>query len=227
MDQSADDNTRTIATDGNDTIAKDLSPCEDDENDDFLPNPWEEPCGFVLHLFALLSAIVYSIYLLHVYGALTQSDASLRDGTVSIPAWTWIFPWSLVILFFVIPMIYGLLNAAIVVAPHTGGLSILQDSYTMVPPGPSPLQRIRFHPRPQNSSDPAFQECVQLFCRRPIEWKEQQSPIGASTKDSLEHFDGADHSTNRSISAIGDIDVADINDWVSWNATATVRRTTS
>jgi hypothetical protein len=197
-----------------------------DDDEDLHPNPWEEPCGFVVHLFTLLAAVLYSIFIVHLYGSLTHSDVSLRDGGVSIPCWTWLIPLFLLILFFAVPIIYSLLNAVTVVSPHSGSLSILQDSYTFLPPFPSPLQRLRSYPSKLNSSDPLFQENVQLYFRRPMEWKER-SFVSTTVKDSTEHPDDSETHSSIGVPSIGDVDVADINDWVSLRAIATDGRTTS
>ena len=131
----------------------------DDDYDDHGMNmnqsSFEEQCGFVSHVAIVLLSIYYTTWILSIYSSAITSirTVSTTDGKhpsflllssqqqqqqpLKIPLWTIVLPVTLIVLFFLIPIVYGAVinRSAVVVVTvrppvgHPQVLSILHDMF--------------------------------------------------------------------------------------------------
>jgi hypothetical protein len=193
---------------------------------------WEEQCGFVLHVMTILLAVFYTVHIIVHFSypsrPILLPPPMLDPLLVFRPTpWTFVVPLVLIALFFVVPIVYGFINATKVITPERGSssLSIIQDQYTVIPQLPSPLEQSPQHDSPpyNNSVNKTIvREYIQLYYQNPFEWEKFVNTTtkgGPTNKDIVTNpiVTSADSSSSSSVPTICDIDVADINDWIWWN----------
>jgi hypothetical protein len=201
------------------------------DNETMIPNSVEEQCGFVLHIISVLSSIYYSAWILscHWSSSLMSRNSDYYNTpnvtatyhlisklplvlTLQPPLYTYAIPLLMLILFFMIPILYGCcINKVSPHYPKNGSLFMIQDQHTMVPSFVAPsvpksCEQIRgLNGLPIIMSFIDIQN-IQRYYRDPRQWTTH--PMATE-----EFIDPA----SNSIPDMCDIDVADINDliWLS------------
>ena len=225
----------TIALDDDDEFDNDY----DDHGMNMNQSSFEEQCGFVSHVAIVLLSIYYTTWILSIYSSAIPSipTVSTTDGKypsflllssqqqqqqpLKIPLWTIVLPVTLIVLFFLVPIVYGAVinRSAVVVVTvrppvgHPQVLSILHDKHTIRPLYASPFvlndrgnEDDRFDPR-------QYYYYYYCYFRDPMAWRR------STEKTSFDHRPSSqnDHpGSSTTIPDICDVDVADINDLVQY-----------
>ena len=206
---------RTENTHGNDVNEEeDNNGVDDDSYIDINHSSFEEQCGFVLHVMIVLVAVTYTTWILSFYCLpLPIVQNATLDGTRPAlwvyssnkptpgpPVWTIIIPLAVILLFFLIPIVYGgCINRSAVVASTKNrqqSISILQDTHTIRPRYVSP----------KNAYDDYNATC---YYQNPMSW----TPARYG-KNSFNIDQGIVTHATSTVPDICEIDVADINDLI-------------
>lgn len=206
-------------TQGTATNEKEEGAGDEDEEDillDMNPSSFEEQCGFVLHVMIVMLSMYYVSWILSFYSFLIPN----MNGTISIdknvklqplllflsskhlnqpPLWTILLPITMIVLFFLIPIVYGAcINRSVSVAmsnKNRKSLSTIQDSHTIRPLYVSPLLNMTSSSLYEDKDD------FIKYYHDPMSWTPIQN----------EKSDNADIKFTTTVPDICDIDVADIN----------------
>ena len=222
----------TIALDDDDEFDNDY----DDHGMNMNQSSFEEQCGFVSHVAIVLLSIYYTTWILSIYSSAIPSIriVSITDGKhpsflllssqqqqpLKIPLWTIVLPVTLIVLFFLVPIVYGAVinRSAVVVVTvrppvgHPQVLSILHDKHTIRPLYVSPFV-LNDRGNEDDRFDPRQYYYYYCYFRDPMAWRR------STEKTSFDHRPSSqnDHpGSSTTIPDICDVDVADINDLVQY-----------
>ena len=190
---------------------------------------FEEQCGFVLHVMIVLLSLYYTGWILSFYTCILPK----LDGTIETklhpwlllsqqhhytpPIWTILLPITIIVLFFLIPIIYGaVINRSVVVAASQNkhqALFTVQDPHTIRPLYGSPFMGVTFSNKSGSLSSSLCHnndENINYYTnyyRDPMSW----TPLHTST---LNDSNSTNSNSTTTVPDICDIDVADINDFL-------------
>jgi PIG-P len=101
-------------------------------------NSSSERCGFVGHVMVLCLGALYTVYVAR-NTSVTSSSTAIWPETTTAPMWTMVLPVLAMVVFFLIPVTYGILNAALATPSRADALETIQDSFSVpAPPPPAP-----------------------------------------------------------------------------------------
>jgi hypothetical protein len=154
------------------------------------PNSSSERCGFVGHVMVLCLGALFTVYVARNTSVASPSTAIWPVTTA--PIWTMVLPILATVVFFLIPVTYGIINASLATPSRADALETIQDSF-FVPAPPAPLTATD---ETRKATTTGISSVPQWFFRNPLQenWNE--------------NGDG-------SLPEICDLDVAHVNDLLS------------